>query len=349
MGDPVAEAMSERLASRFQSDDWTRAHLPPLSRKEREAVRGLFAPVATIVLDFIQPFTVVKAVWAVPAVLGAVVELSHLPTRSIATRAVANLWLPAIDDLLDADAADPSVVDSILRECRLVICDGSDAANFASPIARLLMALRRELSAFFLWPQLLPAWTAALMGTIDCSAYERRLRLRAAEELDSPLLSMDEYLRFARESIGISWLFTTSLILDEDASSLNHLPDLLALAEHCAIAIRFANDVASFPRERAVRDLNAVVVLAAEIQAHSTVDEEAAVGEATKLIRQRVHQEILTARKLVRAIRTTSRVECRFLRATEFGVQLYWEHDFREWGDALGEPMRDSPMYESIR
>lgn len=315
------------------------ALLPRLTEEEIEAIEKLLPAVIRETIRWSELYSPLSQESILPAAVGAIIQLPRLPVQAVATRTKANIWLPAFDDLLDRQALSAGEIEDVLQECLAVACQPRSAVATRSPFGMALADIVEELAQYPLWRELHPCWTVSLVQVLEASMYEYWLQRRASGWEGqmggfSPLF--DEYLFYGRRSIGITYLWISSLILENDRSALPVLSQLIALADQCALVVRLANDLATYERESREGKVNSITILANTLRERDPdMDGESALKHARDQINERLELEFAEASRMTARIRTDSAIEHRFLRATEFGVELYRRRDFRTWAHGL--------------
>ena len=94
---------------------------------------------------------------------------------------------------------------------------------------------------------------------------------------------------------------------------------------------RLANDLRSFPREHALGKVNAVHILGG---GPSVSDWEAKGRDGAKRL---LRSSLQKTQREARTVATVTRIERGFVRATQFGIELYRRSDFRTLSADLGE------------
>jgi hypothetical protein len=142
--------------------------------------------------------------------------------------------------------------------------------------------------------------------------------------------SIEDYLYFARYSIGLPYIWMTTLILDNDVSCLESMQALTTLSATCGVAMRLANDLRSFPAEQELGKLNALHLLGGGPHGSNWSEQR-----ARQRVSQLLDEALARARREADLVQTVAGIERGFLRATEFGVELYRRSDFRTIGSDL--------------
>jgi hypothetical protein len=167
----------------------------------------------------------------------------------------SSLWVFAADWLVDYAAGSMTAVHDIVREC-LAIADDPSAA-LETPLARFLAEIRDELAtvpAFTMWH---PLWRDQLQRYL--SAMAREWQWRATAEGDGaarPTLS--EYVDNA-DNFGSSFVNVSHWIFTGDPKTLRHLEGLREASGAVQRVLRLLNDLASYQRDLAWGDLNALM------------------------------------------------------------------------------------------
>jgi hypothetical protein len=172
----------------------------------------------------------------------------------IATR--CSLWVFAADWLVDYVANSREEVQDVVREC-LTVADDMPAVK--GPLGLFLAEILEELSAVpgfaisrAVWRDQLHRYLAAM-----AREYEWRSARTAAPGTTTPTL--DEYLDNA-DNFGSSFVNVSHWIYTGDANTLRHLEELRIAGGAVQRVLRLLNDLASYQRDVASGDLNALML-----------------------------------------------------------------------------------------
>ena len=171
--------------------------------------------------------------------------------------ALANLGLVicAVDDLVD-ESEIPTVALEHLIEQLVACCCGEHCAELAfDPTATLLRDLVGQLQRAPLATALWSDWTQAISACLRGIVTHRR----AAEALAAgQALSLDQYLAFSGDSMGVMACSMMAAIVAGDPAVLACKAHFLSAAVHAATATRLANDLRTAERERTEGTINAL-------------------------------------------------------------------------------------------
>jgi hypothetical protein len=172
----------------------------------------------------------------------------------------AAIWAFGLDWCIDYLARSPDDVAAVIARC-LAVADGN-AADPDDSLARFLAEIRDELA--FAVPALHAAWREELARMLEAQAREWQWHSAGA------LPSLTEYLANAANA-GFSFVFVSHLSSAGDPAPTTDLPELRTAARQAERVIRLLNDLASYDRDRAWGDLNALMlpgVARREVEAH---------------------------------------------------------------------------------
>lgn len=323
---------SRRIDALLKHDSLRASFLPTIAPEELAAVRKFLDPVVATTEKWCKAWTIFNLETILPVSIINILQLSHLPVDAIVERAKHSQWVYALDDVMDGRQLNEDEVLASMSECSTVAC-GANVPVYTE-LASSLSELRASLASYSHYSTVYPYWATSLIRTVDGMMYERWMQKKFTPlRLSDPIPPFDEYVYFARNSIAITYLWMTGLIFEHDPSLADFLPQLYRLAEQCALVIRLANDWATFDRESSEGGLNAIAIRAHQLLAHaSCTDDAAAVSQARSELRDRIRAERQQLQLLAGTIRTPTRIEQRFVRATDFSADLYLERDIRWWG-----------------
>jgi hypothetical protein len=311
--------------------------LPPMSKGELEAALQLIDPVAERSRQWCADFSILDERHVLPVALLTIVNHPDWDPERLLSRMKNTLWVFALDDALDDAGRDDDALLRTVADCHLAAA-GIRAGGFSDELALVLDHVRHDLEQYPFFERLQGLWIASLMRVLEGMMYERWVQQRLHRTGGVGALPGDEeYMYFARGSIAIPHLWVTSIIIESDPRTLDVLRPLLQLFEECAHAMRLANDLATFERESEEGGINAVAVRVGHLtRGGDGPDRSAIIARAKSDVERQMRKARLRARRLAQSIETSSGIEQGFLRATEFGINLYRVIDFRAWSAAAG-------------
>lgn len=330
---PIAWLQAARSDPRLDE-----AFFPRVTDEEEAAIATLLDSVVSDAQEWCDGWTLFNRGPILPLALLNCVHFPHLSSAQVGLQVRSSLWIYALDDHIDdGDIADGELED-LLAECLDVARFGRVRSGMHD-LPMSLSRLRDDLSEQPLWDAVFPAWVTSLTLLVDGMMREHAARQQLHNDgcLVTPL-SVDDYLSFAAHSIGLPHQWVAGLAMEPDACIRDDLASLVALAEQCGMAMRLANDSATWDREESEGGVNAVRL------ERWSYDPAVSPRLALLLARRRVHnrmgRELQACRDLAASIRGSSSVANRFVRATEFGVDLYARHDLRTWAGSLARALR---------
>jgi hypothetical protein len=255
-----------------------------------------------------------------PVTLIMCVQFPDMDVTSTVLRVQANLWVFALDDFLDDPGTTSSEAERVANDCRVVVTAALGSENPGTHYGLILSDIKNSLAKYPLFTQLWPIWSVSLVRLVDAMMFEYWTRLRnLGGHGRQTLPTIEEYLFFGRTSIGLPFIWMTNLVPCNDQSTLRFLAELIELADVCGELMRLANDRRSFGAEDLVGKINSL---------HLVKEEQRVQGSQTSLV-SHVRRLQAQMREKARRISTTTGVEERFIRATEFGIEIYERSDFR--------------------
>jgi hypothetical protein len=316
-GRSLVESLRSNPASpRFTDEEWSALdrHLDPVVKRT---------------VAWCQPLPIKNPIAAVPVSVVSIVALSNIADpEAIAIRAKNSMWIYALDDVLDDLSQPMASVEDLVRECRLAIMGEGIPKN---EVASALAALMADFDAFPNYRLFRSHWQTSMLMVLDGMLFERSL---AGASVPQPAgeagATLDAYIGRAAQTTALQHLFVAGLFVDPDRRNFDIYDELWRCAWPCAVAMRFANDLAGFDREHTQGEANAVSILARQ-QAGS--EESAVLDAAREAARDRIASELGAARLLVDQLNTPTGAERRIYRATVCGIEMYLRGDFRDWED----------------
>jgi hypothetical protein len=168
-----------------------------------------------------------------------------LPHTDLVTLGKLGAWICALDDTVDRGDIDDDTFDLHVSHY-----EGLVYGDFAfDPIARLFVDVLAALRRAPLGPTLWPRFSLQLCASLRAMRWEHAA-MRAHG------VSIEAYLAHARDSICVGFVVTAAAMLIGERAILDHIAQFLAAQRHGAMAVRLANDAASWDRERAEGVIN---------------------------------------------------------------------------------------------
>ncbi|MGW5262653.1 terpene synthase family protein [Microbispora sp. NPDC004025] len=164
-----------------------------------------------------------------------------------------SLWIFAVDWLIDHEATSHGEIDEIVRGC-LAVAYGREPVP-GTPLTRFLSAIRDDLSASPLFPGLHEAWRAELERMLGAMAREWEWKQGG----EAALPTFEEYLGNA-DNFGSTLVNVGHWIHAGDPLLVPHLDGLLRASGIVQRVLRLLNDVATYERDVAWGDLNALLL-----------------------------------------------------------------------------------------
>lgn len=239
--------------------------------------------------------------------VGLAVSAPQLAERDLVTLGLLGIWVCAFDDLIDHGAL---TLDDVAAQVALHerLATGQDAtAPATDPIARTFAAALERLWAGPLGPALRPLLASQLVAACEAMRWER-VAVDAVRRGDD--VSIDTYLRHGSNSICVAVLSTAAAMLLGETACVRHVPALLEAQRAAAAAVRIANDVATWSRER---------------EEHTSANVLAFAGErATESLRDRTERELAHLRTVLDRLAFDIPATAGFLdRLTAFFLRVY--------------------------
>jgi hypothetical protein len=334
MNEPISSGILVARMRELLADPQAReTYLPALSGAQSDAIATKLSDVVGESSAWVHRFACLDDRTILPASVLKIAQLLDLPVKSIATSVKWEVWVFAVDDLLDERRLPFGEIEQILEECYGIAISPVGVEQPHTEFGVSFTELKRELADHPQFVGLQPSFAAATMKLFEGMMYVAQSSVRWADTSPSPPL--DEYLYHAANGHVHPFFWTLPLV--DDASVLPELSALASLAHVCARICRLANDLGTFARERDEGVLNAVRVVmnkiaSQEIKQSSEDLLQAAEGE----IRARMEHERGRAEDLAAGIHTDSGVERSFLRLAELTVGTYGRGDVRNWKERLG-------------
>jgi hypothetical protein len=210
--------------------------------------------------------------WFRPAALPGLtmtvaVTAPELPFASQVVLAKLGAWICAFDDLVDHGALADDELALRIGQYQQLACYGCPEIAF-DPIARLCAEVLDALVSAPLGQQLWQQLSAQLIATCAGMLGERQL---LAQQRAGRRVSAEQYLHHGADSVAIGLATTAAAILIGEPRVVEQLGALRCAQRHAAIAVRLANDLATWTRERAEGSSANVLSFAGD-EARSEID-----------------------------------------------------------------------------
>jgi hypothetical protein len=161
------------------------------------------------------------------------------------------IWAFGLDWRVDRLGTSREDVREVARQC-LAVADGVQPTG-DDGLTGFLADIRDELAAVESFRTLGPVWRDELARLVRAQAREWNWRSRSTKP------SLDQYLANA-DNAGFSFVYTSHLIYTSDSAPIDDLAELRSVGRKVQRAIRLLNDLATYDRDVAWGDLNALML-----------------------------------------------------------------------------------------
>jgi len=222
------------------------------------------------------------------------------------------VWTYALDDHVERNITDLAELDDLFGRCEAVVRSGQD--DYGHPLLSALSVLQRELTPFPLYPPLSELWAEKFSKALAGLRYDWIVG-RARDQGNGPS-DVQEYLSHA-DSVLAWMVHFPRWITDVHHELLDYLDTLVPALNEIVVAIRLANDLATFSWERTQSGQNNILM-------YDTSSDwvRAELARRAESVRRQlaplVHQSFLPALELLRFL--------------EWAISFYSLADFRGWG-----------------
>ncbi|HYU85234.1 MAG TPA: terpene synthase family protein [Kribbellaceae bacterium] len=165
------------------------------------------------------------------------------------------LWAFGVDWLIDYRAVSRLEVQEVVDGC-LAVADGVTPTP-DHPITLFLADIRDELAGVPGYAMLHPVWREELRLMLEAMA--REWEWKAARDKESVLPSLDDYLNNA-DNHGSTFVNMSHWVFSESLESADGLERVLTASRAAQRVLRLLNDLATYPRDVAWGDLNALML-----------------------------------------------------------------------------------------
>jgi hypothetical protein len=165
-----------------------------------------------------------------------------------------SLWIFAVDWLVDCRADSRDQVEDIVRRCLAIVDSGEPVGD---PLTRFLADIHDELAKAPLFATLGPLWYDQLHRMMTAMA--REWDWKSARAIGGTGPTFQEYLANA-DNYGSSLVNVAHWIVTGDSYTVDQLEELRRASGAVQQVLRLLNDLASYRRELAWRDLNALML-----------------------------------------------------------------------------------------
>lgn len=251
-----------------------------------------------------------------PAALTNVVQNPSLPLPALRTLTHLTLWIFTVDDFIDQGRWSPQEVLERTHSYEKIAAGDLSVEEVSDQLGYILSGIMNKLRES-------PMYERLHVSFLD--AFDRMLRGMLWEaSLHKAHATWDEYMAHAVFSIGVPTYIIATWLVQSDTMNTLHQGTLLRMVRLSATAIRLANDLRTFEKERQEGNYNALVLLLADVDASSMSWEESYRDAAERL--QSMITKLLM--DLERSCIGSDPYSVAIKRVTEFSVALYEHHDF---------------------
>jgi hypothetical protein len=286
------------------------------------------APIALLALELLADLRAwaveyPQVLQAVPMEALAISAATISPWRSagqLRLTARMYVWAYALDDHVEQNVQSLAELDDLFDRCNTIIRGGDQ--DDSHPLLAALSGWQSALARCPLYPRLAGLWADRFAEALRGERYDWTAG-RARDNGDGPS-DPEEYLSHAASSNA--WITHFPRWATSDRGDL---PDSLAVLnsalEEIEVAVRLANDLATFRRERAEPGQNNILMY----------------DTSPQWVRSELARHSATARQLLNPLADSgclSAVE--LLRLLDWSITFYERADFRGWGSDVGQPQR---------
>jgi hypothetical protein len=180
------------------------------------------------------------------------------------------LWLFGLDWLVDHKAAAREEIEDINGRV-LAVLDGAGPAP-GDVLTPFLAEIRDEISASPAFPVLRDAWREDLVRILEAGLREWEWKAAAAAGDRAALPSLDAYLDNA-DNIGSAWVNLSHWIALADPATIADIEPLRVANREVQKVLRLVNDLATYERDLAWGDLNAIMLNTDRTGVSARIDE----------------------------------------------------------------------------
>jgi Terpene synthase family 2, C-terminal metal binding len=213
-----------------------------------DSVRSAVAAVEADVRTAIGPWSSVFRNTAIRGVVtGAVLGAPGMTAVHLATVAKLGAWICAFDDLVDDGELTDAELDLRFEQFDQLLTGNECPELEFDPIARLFVDVLADLRKTR-QPSLFELFVAQLRASLRGMRCER-------EALDRDG-SVESYLQVGADSICMAPVITAAALLLGELELSEHIGSFTAAEHHASVAVRIANDLATWSRERQEKSAN---------------------------------------------------------------------------------------------
>lgn len=228
------------------------------------------------------------------------------------------VWAYAMDDHVEQNVQSLDELDDLFGRCDAIIRSGGH--DDSHPLLAALSGWQSELARYPLYPRLASLWAGKFAETLRGERYDW-IAGRARDRGEGPS-DPAEYLSHAA-SVNVFLTHFPYWGTSDQVDLLDNLAVLTSALEETEVAIRLANDLATFERERTEPGQNNILMYDTS--------------------RQWVHGELVrhaqTARHLLDPLTAAGfRPATELLRLLDWSITFYNGADFRGWGSDAPVP-----------
>jgi hypothetical protein len=171
-------------------------------------------------------------------------ELAH---RDLVTLTSLGAWICAFDDMVDDSDVGDVEIEARIAQYEQLIHQSDFPALVVDPLAEVLKGVLDALGRAPLGRPLWPLLASQLVTACRAMRWERAA---AAAHIRGWRTPLEIYLQHGADSICVGFVLTAAAMLIGEPAALSRVPALQIAQRHSAMAVRIANDLATWPREQ---------------------------------------------------------------------------------------------------
>ncbi len=264
-------------------------------------------------------------IWPLSISVAAAARFSSVD--ALVSTAKVSLWVFTLDDVFDEELIQGSELMRRAEQYKGIALDGEGIQEDDS-LGIALSDVRDDLARYPLFHSIGEEWGNALCGTIDGMIQENNWRLSYQREGATALPTYYDYVANGLYSIGGPPHIWAALITTDDESTPQHLDHLRAMEHIASACVRLANDLQSHEKEMSEGKINALVILARELQENGMAASEAYEAAEGRVYADIAHGLERLAELQTAAVSKTGWPEAVTADIARFVCEFYTQHDY---------------------
>lgn len=290
--------------------------LAQLPIEERNQIYTVTDHLTSYLHEYFRPYSLFNPVRFAATALTSAAENPMLPINILENIVKVPLWIFTIDSVIDEKLLPEHVVREKLALYEKIVLGELQEVEPQDQYGKILLEVTNSIRTRPLFPELKELWEESYIKMINGMMFE-------AYESSSDV-SLDDYLRHGLYSVGVPMYVISTWILQQSDTSLPNRKQMEEMMRLSGIALRLANDLRTYEKEKQENNLNAIFIKEREMLLKGMEEREAqslAFQQINTLLQKYLDQFYSMYDDQIPLMKALYRV-------TRFSVDFYYENDF---------------------